>query len=195
MSDNTKLDAILEQDEKILWSGVAQPYSLFDESQKKSTMVTLGWALAWAIVLVGGYAAVAITQNVEIKTGVMVFCLCVPLLIIGMTVADKDKVKKLSYVVTNKRAIVLSDKPIFLRTDDIDDIRVDTADNGNCHIRVGAATFKTSPRKLPFLAHRGVLSGQDSGKPYTGLVFYNVRGKDEKIVSPLLKGEASAAHA
>ena len=195
MSDNTKLNEILEQGETVMWSGVPQAYSLLGESYKKSTLITLCWALAWGIFLVGGYYALTISKNVEMQTGVMLFCAAVPLFIVWMSISDKNKIKKLFYAVTDKRAIILSDKPISMRIADIDDIRVDKADDGNCHIRVGTPTFKTSPRKLPLLAFRGEFSGQDNDKSYTGFVFFNVSGEDEKKIHSLLKPAASPVEA
>lgn len=69
---------------------------------------------------------------------------------------------------------------------DIDAVRTDDADDGNCHIRVGSPTFSTSSRKLPALACRGESSDQDKEKT-TGLVFFNVSGKDAKIIRDLLQ--------
>lgn len=187
MNDTSRLNNILEQGEIIQWSGFPQPYSLFGESYKKSTIVSLGLALTWAVLLVGGYYALSITKGVEIQTPVMLFCVAVPLFVVWMYIADNKKVKRLSYVVTDKRAIVLSDKPISMPIADIDAIRVDEADNGDCHVRVGSAAFKTSSRKLPILAHRGEFIGEDTEKICKGLVFFNVRAEDEKKLRTLLK--------
>lgn len=187
MSSITNLNNVLEQGETIIWSGIPQQYSLLGESHKKSTIISLCWALAWGIFLVGGYYALTISKGVEIQTGVMIFCAAVPLFIVWMPIADKRKVKQLSYAVTDKRAIVLSDKPISLPIADIDDLSIDKADDGNCHIRVGSSTFKTSSRKLPSLAYRGEFSGQGDDKTYKGLVFFNASAEDGKIVSNLLK--------
>jgi len=195
MSDNSKLNTVLEEGETLLWSGVPQPYSLFDESHKKSTMITLGWALAWGILLVGGYYTLTATKDVEMRTGVMLFCMAVPLFIIGMAVTDKNKVQKLLYAVTDKRAIVLSDKPIAMRIADIDAIRVDEADNGNCHIRVGSPACKASARKLPIMAFRGEFSGQDNNKVHSGMAFFNVSAEDEKTIRDLLKPGAAPVEA
>ncbi|SBW04102.1 hypothetical protein KL86DPRO_20258 [uncultured delta proteobacterium] len=116
----------------------------------------------------------------------MVFCVAVPLFVLWMPVSDKNKVKKLSYAVTDKRAIVLSDKPISVRIADIDAIRTDNADDGNCHIRVGSPAFKAPSKKLPVLAWRGESCDQGDDKKYTGLAFFNVNAEDEKIIRNLL---------
>lgn len=191
MSDNTILNNLLEDGETLLWSGAPQPYGLFDESHKKSTITTICLALAWGVFFVGGYYALAVSKDVEIREGVMLFCASVPLFVIGMALSDKNKVKQLLYAVTDKRAIVVSDKPISLCAADIDNIRVDKADNGNCHIRLGSPAFKASPRKLPLLAHRGEYKDQENDRIYTGLVFFNVSAEDEKIIRDLLPSAAA----
>ena len=193
MSDNTKLNEALDQGEVIVWSGTPQAYSLFGESYKKSTMITLGLALAWAVILVGGYYALTVSNNVEIQKGVMLFCIGVPIFIIGMAISDKNKIQKLAYAVTDKRAIVLSEKPISMRLADIDDVRIEKADDGNCHVRVGSPTFKTSMRKLPVLAYRGEFGGQGSDSSCNGLVFFNVSAEDERKIRDLLKPAALPA--
>ncbi len=194
MSDNSKLHSILEQGETVMWSGVPQPYSLFGESYKKSTIRTLCWALVWGVVLLGGYYALAVTKDVAIQKSILLFCAAVPVFIIGMAITDKNKVQKLVYAVTDKRAIVLSDKPISMRIADIDDIRVDDADDGNCHIRVGSPAFKASAKKLPVLAYRGESSDQDN-TVYKGLAFFNVSAEDQKTIRALLKPAAAPAQA
>ncbi|MDL2272617.1 hypothetical protein LJC23_06260 [Desulfovibrio sp. OttesenSCG-928-I05] len=194
MSDNTRLNSILEPGERIVWSGVPQAYSLFGASHKKSTMITLCWALGWAILLVGGYYALATAKNVEIKTGVMAFFIAVPVLVVGMAIADKGKVAKLLYAVTDKRAIILSEAPISMTIADIDAIRIDPADDDNSHIRVGSTTFTTSAKKLPFLAYRGEKM-PDSDKTYRGMVFFNVNAKDAKTLRDLLQPATPAANA
>ena len=82
MSTNTNLNDVLEQGETIQWSGTPQPYSLFGETHKKSTITSLCWALAWGIFLMGGYYALTVSQGTEIQKGVMFFCAVVPLFIL-----------------------------------------------------------------------------------------------------------------
>ena len=195
MSENTNLHKVLEQGETIRWSGTPQPYSLFDESRKNSTIFTLSLALVVGIFLVGGYYGLSATRDMEIKSGVMIFLIFVPLFIIWMPLADKGKVKKLLYAVTDKRAIVVSgsdSKPITMPLSAVDDIRIDNADNSNCHVRVGSAVFKASTKKLPVLAFRGENDSEDN-QTYKGLVFFNVRAEDGKAIHNLLKPAAALA--
>ncbi len=191
-----KLNKTLEEGEVIRWSGVTQPYSLFDASRKTGTIISLCWALAWAVLSIGGYYAVALSNGAEISKGVIIFCLGVSAIIIWMPISDKSKVKKLSYAVTDKKVVIVSkenDAPIIMPLAAIDDIRIDKGDNGNCHVRVGSPVFKISSRKLPVLAYRGEYVDQDGQKVYKGMGFFIVRAEDGKAISKLLKPTLSPA--
>ena len=191
MNDNANLIKALEEGETIRWSGAPQPYGLFDESRKTSTLISLGWALAWGIILVGGYCAlVASSKSAELMKGVIIFLVAVSILIALMPLFDKNKIKKLLYAVTDKKVIIASqgDNKLFtMLIADIDELRIDEAGNGNCHIRMGASAFKTSIRKLPLLALRGESVSQDNKEIFKGLVFFNVSPEDGKAIGRLLK--------
>ena len=195
MHINEKLDKCLEEGEVIQWSGAPQPYKLFDETHKTLTLISLSWALAWGIILIGGYCALSVSKGQEIKTGVMVICAAVPLMLAWGPIIDRNKVKKLLYAVTNKNAIIVSEEDDKSRTmyiGDIDGLRVDKTNNGNCHIRVGSSVFKASVRKLPSLAFLGEFDTIDNDKIYKGLVFYNVSAEDGKAICDLLKPPVKA---
>lgn len=186
MTSNEMLNTVLEDGETVQWSGAPQPYSLFDPSRKGSTYTTLCLAVAWGVLSVGGYYA----SGVEVKTGLVVFLLAVSGLIIWIPISDKSKVKKLLYAITDKKAIVASQEnkdPIILPIADIDDVRVDTADNGNCHVRLGTPVFKVSSRKLPVLAYRGEYDDIDGNKKYKGVVLFNIKAEDGKLIKNLLR--------
>ena len=184
------LDKFLEDGEIVQWSATPQPYRLFDETHKTSTIISLCWALAWGIILIGGYYYTCASQGHEIKTGVMVFCSAIPVMLAWSPAADRNNVKKLTYAITDKKAIVISseaEKACTMNIADIDGLRVEKTDNGNCHVRVGSPVFKASARKLPGLAFRGEFDNIDSNKIYKGLVFYNVSAEDGNAIRDLLK--------
>lgn len=195
MIDNEKFKSVLENGEVIKWSGVPQPYSLFDESRKKSTIFSISCAAVWAILTMGGYYAVTASSGGEIKLGVMIFLLATALLVVWMPISDKGKIKKLLYAVTDKRVLVVSKEnsnQIAMPIAKIDAVRVDKADNGNCHVMVGSPVFKASPRKLPGLAYLGKYTGESDNKTYTGVVLFNVSDADGKAISKLLEPALSA---
>lgn len=198
MIDNEKLNSALEKGETIKWTGVAQPYGLFDESRKSSTITSIVCALAWAVLSMGGYYALTRSNGADIKTGVMIVLLAISFIILWMPISDKSKIKKLTYAITDKRAIIVSkenNNPIAMNFADIDAIRTDKGDNGNSSVRVGSAVFKAAPRKLPGLAYHGEFVSQNDNKTYTGLVFFNVSAEDGRTISNLLEPAISAAKA
>ena len=151
---------LLEEKEFIRWNGSPQPYQLFDEAHKGATLVSLAWALAWAIFLVGGYYTLCVTQGQEIKTGVMLICVLIPLVLAWGPLGDKNSIKKLQYAVTDKKIIVVSSggrDGCVLPLTDVNAVRIEKGGNGTCHCRLGSSTFKVSARKLPALAIRGEL--------------------------------------
>ena len=181
---------LLEEGEVVRWSSAPQPYGLFDETHKTSTVISLCWALAWGIILIGGYYYTCVSQNQEIKKGVMIFCAAIPAMIAWSPVADRNNIKKLLYAITDKKVIVISseaDKACTMSIDDIDRVRVEKTVNGNCHVRVASPVFKTSARKLPGLAFRGEFDNINNNKIYKGLVFYNVSAEDGNTIRGLLK--------
>jgi hypothetical protein len=193
MNDTSKLKTFLEDGETIEWSGTPQPYTLFDASRKSSTVASLCWAVAWAVLLLGGYFALSIVKDLEIKSGVMVCLAAVPLFIAWVPVSDKGKVKKLLYAVTNKRVISLSQgesEPVAIARTAIDAVRVEQGDNGNCHVRIGSSVDKAPAKKLPGLAYRGEYDNHDGTKTYTGVVFFNVRSADGIAIQNALKSKA-----
>ena len=193
---NEKLNKFIEEGEVVRWSGASQPYSLFDKAHKTSTIISLCWALVWGIILVGGYYALSVSHGQEIKKGVMLICAAIPLMLASSPLSDKNNVKKLLYAVTDKKAIIVAEegnKACTMRIADIDGLRVDKTDNGNCHVRVGSPVFKASARKLPGLAFRGEFDAKDNEKIYTGLVFYNLSAEDGEMIRNLLKPPVEAS--
>ena len=187
MYDNEKLNQFLEEGETIKWSGIPQPYGLFDETHRISTIIPLCCAVVCAIIIAVGYCIYCVSKGIDIKEGFMVFCALIPLVVAYRAVTGKNNIKKLIYAVTDKRVVIASkdkDKPCTMRIGDIDGLRSEEAGNGNYHIRIGSPMFKASAKRLSSLACDGKADAQDA---VIGTVFYNVSGDDEKVICNLLK--------
>ena len=190
MQNNEKLSKLLEEGEAVRWSGTPQPYGLFDETHKTSTMISLFWALFWGIILVGGYYASTVKSGQEIQKGVMFFCAIIPIAVAWSPIGDKNYIKKLLYAVTDKKVIVVSPETsnsFIMNIAGIDGVRVEKTKNGNCHIKVGSPVFKASAKKLLGLAIRGETDNEGNDKICKGLVFYNVSAEDGNAICGLLK--------
>ena len=190
MNYNERLNKFLEEGETVRWSGKPQPYGLFDETHKTSTVISLCWALLWGAILVGGYYWVSVSQGQEIKKGIMLFCAAIPIMLAWGPITDKNNVKKLLFAVTDKKVMVVpseTETACIMRIADIDELRLEKTANGNCHVRLGSPVFKASARKLPVLAFRGEFDIEDNKKAYKGLVFYNVSAEDGNAICDFLK--------
>ena len=190
MHDDEKLNKFLEKGETIRWSGAPQPYRLFDETHKTSTLISLCWALMWAIILLGGYYASVIKSGQEIKKGIMAFCAVIPIVVAWGPITDRNNIKKLTYAVTDRKVIVVSSEAsssFTMNIADIDRARIEKTNNGNCHVRVGSPVLKASAKKLLGLAYRGEIDSEGSNRTCKGLVFYNVSAEDGNAIRDLLK--------
>ncbi|MDR1137950.1 MAG: hypothetical protein LBK91_06465 [Synergistaceae bacterium] len=189
MADNDVFKKTLAEGESVKWSGSAMPYGLLDEAHKKQTLTAWMWALAVGVVLVGGYVWMCFSRDVELKMGVVLICAVIPLVIAWSPAADKKSVKKLRYAITNRRAITAysdADKVHSIAISDIDAARMERAGSGTCHLRLGSSTFGAPLKKLLAIALNGNYETKESGKIYTGLVFYNINAGDEKKIYDLL---------
>jgi hypothetical protein len=190
MSNIEKLNKLLKEGETTRWSGTPGSYGLFDKACRISTIIPLCLAFVFGIIPIPVYYAYCVSINYEVKIGVIIFFIIVFLVIAYRPVSDKNNVKSLLYAVTDKRAIIVSgkdDNARAMRIEDIDDLRIEEAGNGNCHIRIGSPVTKAATGKLPRLAYVGTFNEQDNVKIYTGLVFFNVPAEDGKTIAALLK--------
>ena len=190
MQDSEMFSKILKEGETMRWSGTPRPYGLFDETHKTSTLISLCWALAWGILLVGGYYALSVSQGQEIRKGVMFFCAIIPIMVACGPITDKGNIKKLRYPVTDKRLIITSagetGKECAMDVTDVDEWRVEKTANGNCHVRIGSKIFKASARKLISLATHGDYDMKGNDKIYKGLVLYNLSAEDGDTIYNIL---------
>jgi len=190
MHDNEKLNKVLEEGESVRWCGIPQPYDLFDETHKTSTLISLCLPLVCGIIFIGGYYAFNVSRGYETQNGVMIVIAAVCVMIAWGSIGDITKVKNLLYAVTDRRVVIISgsgDKACSMRIADIDGVRIEHTAKGNCHIRVGSSVFAASARKLPHLACHGKFDIKGDNKIYNGLVMYNVSAEDENVLRGLLE--------
>ena len=189
MQNLENLKQYLDKDEIIKWGGPSQPYSILDESNKKSTVKSWTLATLLAVLFNGGYYMLCLVQNMEFKALFLIFSVGIPLFVFMNPIFDKNNLKKQLYAITNKRVIVYTygNDPQILLLDKVDAVRVEKASSGSfCHMRLGSATFKTPTEKLRSLAIKGVYDDVNNKKVHTGLIFYNLGLTDSEAVCSLL---------
>jgi hypothetical protein len=154
---NDSVQKVLKEGETIRWSGCSQPFGLFDEEHKTSTISSFALALAVGGILSGGYWWQAMSQGMELKPGVMGFCICVGLLMLYGPFRNKKSVLRLRYAITDKRILVAStekERVLSMPLSAIDGVRVEKAGDGTSHIRFGSSVFEASRKKTPDIGYR-----------------------------------------
>jgi predicted membrane channel-forming protein YqfA (hemolysin III family) len=193
-NDGDKLRKLLEKDEAIRWSGSAQPYGIFDEAHKKSTLASIVWGLAVGAILTGGYLWLCASRNIEVKSVILFFTLGFSLLILWGPVSNKKRIAQMKYAITNKRVIALSagiGKAFAMSLPAPDAVRIVQAGPGTCHILFGSSVANASGKKLLALSMHGQdPEGEDKVKTSKGIVFYNISADAGNMLRALLQPQA-----
>jgi hypothetical protein len=189
--DSNGLREVLEKDETVRWSGPTQPYGIFDEAHKRSTLVSIAWGLAVGIILTGGYLWLCASRNIEVKNVVLIFTLGFALLIVWGPISNKKRLAGMRYALTDKRVIAFATgigKALVMSLSALDAVRIVQAAPGTCHILLGSPVAKASGKKLLALTMYGRdAEGEDKVKVSKGMVFYNLSAEDGNTLRVLLQ--------
>jgi hypothetical protein len=189
--DSDRLREILEKDETIRWSGSAQPYGIFDEAHKNSTLASIVWGLAAGVILLGGYLWLCASRDIEVKNVIIFFVLGFVMLILWGPISNQKHLARMRYAVTDKRVIALSagtSKAFAMSLPALDAVRIVRAGPGICHILFGSSVAKASGKKLQSLTMHGRdAEGEDKVKISKGMVFYNVSAEAGSLLRTLLQ--------
>ena len=190
-SDSDKLREILEKGETVRWSGSAQPYGIFDEVHKSSTLMSVALGLAVGIILTGGYLWLCLSREIEVKSVIMIFTLGFTLLIIWGPVSNRQRIARMIYAITDKRVIALSTgigKAFAMSLPELDAVRLVQAGPGTCHLLFGSSVAKVSGKKLLALTLHGQdAEGEDKVRISKGIVFYNISTEAGNALRALLQ--------
>jgi hypothetical protein len=193
---NEWLKKILEEGETVRWDGSARPYGLFDEAHRSATAMSVVWALLVGALLTGGYVWLCASRDIELTSGVVVFCLVISLLILWRPVSNKKFISGMKYAVTDRRLIAFStksDRVQIVPLPALDAARLVRAGAGTCHVLLGTPAVKASAKKLPALAIYGQdAEGEGNVKTPKGMVFYNINADAGSAVHALLKPSFAA---
>ena len=141
------LKAGLLPDEKILWRGKAEPFTTLDKTHKKRfTIVACIGLLITVLVAIAYFAAVA-------RGGVFAkpYVLLIVLLLCGIPafnmLGDASKLRKMEYVVTDQRLIVLRDSLRPMAYSAIREAGFGTDADGHVSLLCGKEALKAKPNK------------------------------------------------
>jgi hypothetical protein len=198
-NDGDKLQDVLEKDETVRWSGPAQPYEIFDEAHKNSTLASIVLGLAAGGILLGSYWWICTSRDMEMKNVIIFFILGLALLILWGPIANKKRLARMRYAVTDKRIIAFSteiDKAFAMSLTALDAVRIVQAGPGTCHVLFGSSVAKASGKKLLSLTlHGRDAEGEDKVKISKGMVFYNISAEAGNTLRALLPPPAVVQYA
>ncbi|MDR2132833.1 MAG: hypothetical protein LBP30_05740 [Clostridiales Family XIII bacterium] len=188
MNAEELLKDVLAKDEVPEWTATPKPYSIFNDENKKSTM--LFWTIAAVLLLALNIAYIAfcvLDEAAEFMAGVLVVTVGVPLFLFINPIRDEKHIAKQLLVITNKRAIVFhkSNKELSLPFESIGAVNIETSTDAECsHIRVGASVADAPARKLRGFA---IMGKRDDDDKCIGFVFYHVDAREGKLAYDILR--------
>ena len=165
------LKAGLLPDEKILWRGKAEPFTPLDKTHKKRFIICAGIGLLITALVAAAYFAAVARGGLQAKP----YVLLIVLLLCGIPafnmLGDASKLKKMEYVVTDQRLIVLRDslRPMPFKT--IQEAGFRTDDDGHVSLLCGKDALKAKPDKWREICVVGQ-SAADGSDVCSRFVFY-----------------------
>ena len=132
-------------DEKILWRGKAEPFTTLDKTHKKRFAVSACIGLLITVVVAIAYFAAVARGGLRAKP----YVLLIVLLLCGIPVfnmlGDASKLKKMEYVVTDQRLIVLRDSLRPMPLKNIHEAGFGTDADGHVSFLCGKDALKAKP--------------------------------------------------
>ena len=180
-----KLQEVLYEREKVLWEGKPEPFSLLDDTYKRPLLIT--WVISVAVV--AAFLAFYIPFYIrpqgrpqQLITALILIGL-VPLALSVQPLTTKRSLdKKVTYILTNQRAICINDTQI--NTYNITretPCKIQTLPNGSSVIYMGEDGCKIKPTGSRNAAIRRIKT--PDSPDLTGMVFYGVKDAREVLKS------------
>ena len=144
---NEKLKEHLNEDEKVLWSGKAEPVDTLDPVYKPSFILKASIALVIIVVIVIALVMASKKSGTEIQFGMILIVSALAVIAPIQVLADASRVRKLNYLVTNQRLLVQRDESI----------------RGVSFDRIDCAAFRTDKAgKTSFLCGKDALKAKEA---------------------------------
>ena len=163
----------MDEDEKILWQGGPDTIKALDKTNKKRFWVQLIIGAAVAAVLIALYALnVKDDPKPSVFAIILVICFFAPL----RRLADAAAVRKLQYVVTDKRLMIVSSEARHVTLPRIQECALRTDEDGHLSFLAGPGALKARPSHWRDLS----LIGQgttEPDEPVNAFGFYAVKDK------------------
>lgn len=164
----------MEEGETILWQGGTEAIEALDKTNKKRFWVTLAICAVLAVVINALYIT---NVKGEVKPAVIVIILLLCAFAPLRRILDASAVRKLRYVVTDKRLMIVSTeaKAVLLSRIPVCALRSD--EDGHLSFLAGENALKAKSSHWRDLALTGQPNSADADEPVDGVAFYAVADK------------------
>ena len=173
---NESIHKYLDKDEKVLWTGKPVKTRFFDEDVKKSYITQLAVTVAVCAFLVIGYLSLCAKNNTPVMIGLLGIIVLLSFLPVSSIFSVWKGLGKLTYVITNQRAIIWLScyKMLSLSLQDVDTAVIVTGKNGMDSLCIGSPAAKLAAHKLRGAGVDSVRITQQDNETLTYPVFYNI---------------------
>ena len=141
------LKAGLHPDEKLLWRGKPEPFETLDKTQKKKFVVSAVIGLLITITVGTLYAFAVLRSGADVKPVLILIVLILCGIPSFNTLGDASKLKKMEYVVTDQRLIILRDSLRGMPYSAIHEAAFREDPDGHVSLLCGKDALKAKPDK------------------------------------------------
>lgn len=154
----------LREDEKLLWSGRPEAFETLDKTHK-SPFIRSGIITAVVtIALCMAYVILAKAKEAPLKPAVLVIVAACGIFIIVRGLLDASKIRKrTSYVITDKRLLILTDSAKSVEYSAISASKLDRDEDGHTSLLCGEDAIKARPWKRRAAALSGAITNENTG--------------------------------
>ena len=184
------LKTALHADEKILWEGKAASFTTLDKTNKPFFWISLAIGLAFFAALTAAYVRITTRSGGDLKWGVLAVILVLALLAPIRCLSDAGKIRKLRYLATDQRLMVLSDSGFRSAAyGRIDQAAFRTDADGVTSLLCGRYAVKAKERKRREIAVIGMVGGDrnETDQPIESFGFYALSKQDVGALRGILK--------
>lgn len=154
----------LREDEKLLWSGRPEAFETLDKTHKSPFIRSGIIAAVVTIALCVAYVILAKAKDVPLKPAVLVIVAACGIFIIVRGLLDASKIRKrTSYVITDKRLLILTDSARSVEYSAINVAKLDRDEDGHTSLLCGEGAIKMKPWKRRVAVLSGAITDDDTG--------------------------------
>lgn len=158
------LKPILEEDEKLLWSGRPESFETLDKTHKSNFIKRCVITAAVTAVLLALYFIAIGRTGAEVKAGLVVIVLLMAAYSVVSPLLHASQLrKKVQYAVTDKRLVIIKDEPKAMPYSQIGIAAIKTDADGHSSLLCGPSAVKSADIRWRGDTAAGIRTDTDSG--------------------------------